>query len=186
MTGSSSTKRKHGFSVGIAPQPKSILAIARAHGQEIKRKIAEDKRAEARLVFYANLKRELNDNTIDIFTISQKYISDLAKLKKKTKVPESKARILAEKNLAKRRRYDRTLKTNIENALPKVLGTNALYQKLYSKRNVKKPPDNLRVLINIYFYLYKEMTPYTLQINIYDFIAAMEDTILNFHANQDD
>ncbi len=185
MTGSSSTKRKHGFSVGIAPQPKSILEIAGIHAEEIERKIADDKRAAARLVFYANLKKELNDNTIVIFTIKQKYTSDLAKLKKKTKVPQSKARILAEKNLAKQRKCDRALKTNIKNALPKHLGTNKLYQKLNSKRNIKKSND-LRVLINIYFYLYKVTTPYTLQINIYDFITEMEDAILNFHANQDD
>ena len=186
MTGSSGTKRKHGYSVGLPPQPKSILAIARAREKEIKRKIADDKRAEDRLVFYANLKKDLNDNTIDIFIISQKYTSDLAKLRKKTKVPDSKARILAEKNLAKQRKNDRTLKTNIENTLPKHLGAIALYQKLHSKRSKKKASSDLKGLINIYFYLYKEMTRNTLQINIYDFITSMEDTILNFHAGRDD
>ena len=186
MTGSSSTKRKHGFSVGLPPQPKSILEFARAHKQEARQKVADEKIAGDRLFFYANLKKNLNDRSVDIATIIQKYNSDLAKMKKKTKVPESKARILAEKNLAKQRKSDKSLKTDIEKTLPKYLGAIELYQTLYSKRSRKTASGDLKGLIYIYFHLYKEMARNKLQTNIYDFIASMEDTILNFHAGRDD
>ena len=184
MTGYSGGKKYHGHPVGIAPQPKSMLAFALDRELAFAQKIAEEKRTEEREVFLSNLKKALNDRTIDIPSFRQKYTCDLAMLKEKTKAPESKIRISAEKNLAKRRKNDRALKNDIKNMLPRYLGTINLYQDLFLKQRNKKASDDLKGLINLYFYLYKEVVRKRLRTDIYDFITSMGDSIFNYYVKE--
>lgn len=181
MTGYSGGKKFHGHPVGIAPQPKSMLAFALDRQLAISQEISDAKIAEDRAIFLNSLKKNLTERTVDVAFFRQKYTSELAKLKGRAKAPESRIRISAEKRLAKQRKNDRFLKNQIKNTLPNYLGGLELYQKLYTKHNEKSVSDDFRTLTNLYFYLYKELVRKKLHTNLDDFMKSMEDRIFYFH-----
>ena len=183
MTGYSGGKKRYGHPVAIPPQPKSMISLARAREREIAQRIADERKAKDRVIFYSELRKNLSDSTIDIKSMSQKHTAEMARLKEKAIAPESKIRIAGEKNLAKRRKQDRALKNDIRKTLTNYLGSIKLFRDLYLERSGKKVEDDLKGLINLYFYLYKEVVRKKLQADIYDFITSMEDSIFNFYVS---
>jgi hypothetical protein len=183
MTGYSGGKKRYGHPVAIPPEPKSMVALAHNRELEIARRLADEKRAKDRVIFYGNLRKSLSDSTIDITSMRQKYTAEMARLKEKATAPESKIRIAGEKNLAKQRKQNRDLKNDIRRSLTDHLGSIKLYQDLYLGQSGKKVEADLKGLINLYFYLYKEVVRNKLQADIYDFITSMEDSIFNFYVS---